>query len=68
MQVFVKTLSGKTIVLEGEKLTPENVKNAYKKMALKWHPDKNGGSAESMEMFVKMCLITMEKLGLMKVV
>ena len=25
MQVFVKTLSGKTIVLEDEKLTPENV-------------------------------------------
>ena len=29
------------------------IKSSYKKLALKWHPDKNAGSEESTEMFKK---------------
>jgi DnaJ-class molecular chaperone len=34
-----------------ENATQEEIKKAYRKLSLKWHPDKNGGSAESIDMF-----------------
>jgi len=42
--------------------TLEEIKKAYRKLALKWHPDKNGGSLDAAEMFRKVkaaydCLI-----------
>ena len=30
---------------------PAQIKSSYKKLALKWHPDKNQGSEEATEMF-----------------
>lgn len=31
--------------------SPEAVKQAYRSQALRWHPDRNGGSAEAAERF-----------------
>ena len=31
------------------------IKKAYKKMALKWHPDRNAGSEEASQKFKEVC-------------
>ncbi len=33
--------------------TPEEIKSAYRKMAMKYHPDRNGGSLDSAKKFVQ---------------
>jgi DnaJ homolog subfamily B member 4 len=33
----------------------DEIKKAYKKMALKWHPDRNGGSEEASQKFKQVC-------------
>ena len=35
----------------GEDASEQDIQSAYKKLAIKHHPDKNGGSAESTELF-----------------
>jgi len=32
------------------------IKKAYKKAALKWHPDRNGGSEEASKKFKQVCM------------
>ena len=36
-----------------KKATEAEIKKAYKKQAMQYHPDKNAGSAEASEMFKK---------------
>ena len=48
-----KKLSPYYILEIDKEATPAQIKTAYKKLALKWHPDKNGGSEESTEKFKK---------------
>ena len=31
------------------------IKKAYKKMALKWHPDRNSGSEQASQKFKEVC-------------
>jgi len=38
---------------EPHSATIEEIKKAYRRLALKWHPDKNGGSLDAAEMFRK---------------
>ena len=33
----------------------DDIKKAYKKQALKWHPDRNGGSEEANQKFKEVC-------------
>ncbi len=40
----------KTLELE-KSATPEEIKANYRRLAMKWHPDRNGGSAEAEEKF-----------------
>ncbi|MCR5265656.1 MAG: DnaJ domain-containing protein, partial [Cyanobacteria bacterium RUI128] len=35
----------------GEELTPENVKKAYRRLSLQYHPDRNPGNADAQAMF-----------------
>ena len=41
------------ISIKGE-TPPSYDKKAYKKLAMKWHPDKNGGSQDSINMTQKL--------------
>ena len=36
-------------------ITKKDIKNAYKKLSQRTHPDKNGGSKESIEAFKELC-------------
>ena len=35
------------------------IKRAYKKMALKWHPDRNKGSEEASQKFKEVCIMVL---------
>ena len=42
-----------SILEVSETATAEDIKKAYRKLSLKWHPDKNQGSQESVDKFQK---------------
>ena len=35
----------------------DDIKKAYKKAALRWHPDRNSGSEEASQKFKEVCVI-----------
>jgi len=43
-----------TILGINENASPEEIKKAYRGLQMKWHPDKNGGSQESINMTQKL--------------